>query len=359
MRLRLLVRLRSFVILAFSVFAFKVHAQTNEPATSLLNASRAIAVNSHTGKVYAVNEARGMVTLFSPQKKSPGFVTVGKDPVALAINEITNRVYIANNGAASVSVIDGASDSVTATIDVGHLPYVLAVNAATNKIFVSNTFSDVITLIDGATNATTTIKAGSADSIVIDQKRDRVYLIGWEGTSFRMLDSTPADVGKIQMNGMHLWGAAVDETAGKLYATRAGSAKLAIIDEATGAVADVPTGQIPCAIAVNAANGLVYVVNHGDDSVTVIDPGKRSAVATIKVGPKPQGIAIDARRNRIYVANVHGDSISMIDGTQNRVTGTFRVGKNPFALAASQQSGKVYVAHEDGAAAELDSLDVK
>jgi YVTN family beta-propeller protein len=100
-------------------------------------------------------------------------------------------------------------------------------------------------------------------------------------------------------------------------------------------------------------------VNHGDDSVTVIDPGKRSAVATIKVGPKPQGISIDGRRNRIYVANVHGDTISMIDGTQNRVIGTFRVGKNPFALAASQQSGKVYVAHENGAAAELDSLDVK
>ena len=88
---------------------------------------------------------------------------------------------MANNGSGSVSVIDGARDSVIATVDVGQLPYVLAVNATTNKIFVSHTFSDVITLIDGATNATSTIKAGSADSIVVDQKLDRAYLDGLGG----------------------------------------------------------------------------------------------------------------------------------------------------------------------------------
>ena len=67
-----------------------------------------------------------------------------------------------------------------------------------------------------------TIKAGSADSIVIDTKRDRAYLIGWEGTSLTVLDSKPTIIGKIKMGGMHLWGMAIDEAAGKLYVTRAG-----------------------------------------------------------------------------------------------------------------------------------------
>jgi YVTN family beta-propeller protein len=104
---------------------------------------------------------------------------------------------------------------------------------------------------------------------------------------------------------------------------------------------------------------LVYVVNHGEDSVTVIDGAKRSVVATVKVGAKPQGIAVDAKRNRAYVANVHGDSVSVIDGARNVVVGTFRVGKNPFALAVSDGNGKVYVAYEGGAAAELDAVEVK
>jgi YVTN family beta-propeller protein len=330
-----------------------------DASTSLLNATRAIAVNSRTGKVYAVDEARGTVSVFELRKKAAKSVAVGKDPVALAINEVTGRVYVANNGAGSVSVIDGASDSVLATVDVGHLPYVLAVNATTNKIFVSNTFSDVITLIDGPTNATSKIKAGSGDSIVIDAKRDRAYLTHWEGTAITALDSKPTMVGKIRIGGMHLWGVTVDEGTGRVYATRAGAAKLAIVDEATGAVSDVDTGAIPCAVAINAANGLVYVVNHSDDSVTVIDATKRAVVTTVKVGAAPQGIAVDAKRNRVYVANVHGDSVSVIDGARNSVVGTFEVGMNPFALAVHQDSGKVYVAFEGGAAAELDVLNVK
>jgi YVTN family beta-propeller protein len=330
-----------------------------DPSTSLLNATRAIAVNAKTGKVYAVAGARDGVTVFQPGKKTPVAITVGKDPVALAVNEVTNRIYVANNGGGSVSVIDGLSDTVSATVEVGQLPYVLAVNAVTNKVFVSRTFSDVMTVIDGATNAISTSKAGSADSVVVDSKKDRAYLTGWEGMSLTAVDSTGSSVGKIRMGGMHLWGVAVDESVGRIYATRAGGAKLAIVDESTGVVSDVATGAIPCAVAVNAANGMVYVANHGDDSVTVIDGAKLAVVATVKVGVQPQGIAVDAKKNRIYVANVHGKSVSVIDGARNVVVGTFDVGKNPYAVAVNQESGKVYVAFEGGSVAELDALEVK
>ena len=297
--------------------------------------------------------------MFDPAKKATASVRVGAEPVAIAVNEATNRIYVANNGGGSVSVIDGTSDSVTATVKVGQLPYVLAVNPVTDKIFVSNTFSNAITLIDGATNATRTIDAGSADSIVVDTKRDRAYLVGWESTNFTVLDSKASVAGKVPMGGMHIWGTLVDKRAGKVYATKPGSAELAIVDEASGRTSTVRTGKIPCAVAVNAANGMVYVVNHGDDTVTVIDGENRAVIATVKVGAKPQGVAVDGKRNRVYVANVHGDSVSVIDGKRNVVTGTFQVGKNPFALAVNQESGKVFVAYEGGGAAELDAVEVQ
>ena len=205
--------------------ATAVPLPAQEPSTSLLNATRAIALNSKTGKVYAVASARAAVTVFDPARKAAASVKVGNEPVALAVNETTNRIYVANNGSGSISVIDGASDAVVATLNVGPLPYVLAVNPVTNKVFVSNTFSDKITLIDGPTNALTTIKAGSADSIVVDATRDRAYLIGWEATSFTVLDSKPSIVGKIRMNGMHLWGVAVDESSGKIFTPRAQEAR--------------------------------------------------------------------------------------------------------------------------------------
>ncbi len=329
------------IVLGLTAIAW-ARPQTAEPSGALLNAARAIALNAKTGKVYAVDHAKDVVAVFAPDKQATINVKVGKEPVALAINESTNRIYVANNAEGSVSVIDGTNDVVVAMVNVGTLPYVLAVNPVTNKIFVSNTFSNEITLIDGATNATSKIEAGSADSIVIDTKRDRAYLIGWEGTSLTVLDSKPAIVGKIQMGGMHLWGMAVDEAAGKLYVTRAGNAELAIVDEASGAVTNIATGATPCAVAVNPATNLIYVVNHDDSTVTVIDGTHGKVSATVEVETKPQGIAVDATANRLYVANVHGDSVSVIDGARNAVVETLRTGHNPYALVVNDRIARLY-----------------
>jgi YVTN family beta-propeller protein len=327
-----------------------------EPATGLLS-SRGVALNALTGKAYAVDESQGAVAIYVPETKSVSIVRVGAGPVAVAVNEATGRAYVVNNGGSSVTVLDGESDAVVASVNVGALPYVAAVNRATGKIFVSNTFTDVITVIDGATNATATLKAGSADTITVDSKRDRAYLIGWEGTHLTVLNSAPAIVGKIPMSGMHLWGVTVDEAEGKAYVTRAGSAELAVVDEDSGEVIGVPTGAIPCAVAVNAATNVVYVVNHGDDSVTAIDGPKRKVIATMKVGDRPQAVAVDTKANRIYVANTRGDSISVIDGTRNVVVKTLSTGRNPYALAVDPNRGRLFVALQ--AAPSLGVIDVR
>jgi YVTN family beta-propeller protein len=337
----------------------RAKSQAAEPLASLINATRAIALNAKTGKVYAVDSAHDAVAVFDQEKVTPASVKVGKSPVALAINEATNRIYVANNAGGSVTVIDGTNDAVVATVNIGSLPYVLAVNPVTNKVFVSNTFSDRITLIDGATNTTSTIKAGSADSIVIDTKRDRAYLIGWEGTSLTVLDSKPSIIGKVKMGGMHLWGMAVDEAAGKLYVTRAGNAELAIVDEASGSVTNIPTGATPCAVAVNPATNRIYVVNHDDDTVTVIDARDGKTLATPPVGKNPQGIAVDTKANRIYVANVHGDSVSVIDGARNTVIKTLHTGHNPYALAVNERIARLYAVPESETPSTVPNLEDK
>jgi YVTN family beta-propeller protein len=191
---------------------------------------------------------------------------------------------------------------------------------------------------------------------VIDATRDRAYLIGWEGTSLTVLDSKLAIVGKIKMGGMHLWGMAVDEAAGKLYVTRAGSAELAVVEEASGSVTNIATGATPCAVAINSATKRIYVVNHEGDSVTVVDEADGKLVATVAVGEKPQGIGIDAKANRIYVANVHGDSVSVIDGARNAVIETLRTGHNPYALTVNEATARLYAALESEASSSVIDL---
>src|SRR5437016_2377507 len=64
-------------------------------------------------------------------------VEVGASPVAVAVNPVTNKIYVANANGSSVTVIDGATNT-TATVAVGASPIAVAVNPVTNKIYVAN-----------------------------------------------------------------------------------------------------------------------------------------------------------------------------------------------------------------------------
>ena len=84
----------------------------------------------------------------------------GTYPCAVAVNPVTNKVYVANYGGDSVTVIDGATNSTT-TVAVGTMPSAVAVNPVTNKVYVANAGSTIVTVIDGATNSATTVAAGT------------------------------------------------------------------------------------------------------------------------------------------------------------------------------------------------------
>jgi len=63
--------------------------------------------------------------------------------------------YISNYGDNTVSVIDTAIDTVTATIHVGIWPYGIAITPDGSKVYVSNCYSNTTSVIDTSTNTVT------------------------------------------------------------------------------------------------------------------------------------------------------------------------------------------------------------
>src|SRR5947207_2069563 len=86
-------------------------------------------------------------------------VAVGKNPRAVALNPVTNKIYVANSNSNDVTVIDGATNS-TSTVTAGTTPVDVAVNPVTNKVYVLNVGSDNVTVIDGASDNRSTVAAG-------------------------------------------------------------------------------------------------------------------------------------------------------------------------------------------------------
>src|SRR6185437_6138646 len=78
-------------------------------------------------------------------------VKVGANPWAIAVNPITNIIYVTNSGNDSVSTIDGRTNLVIKDIIVGENPTGVAVNQVTNMVYVSKFSSPTVSVIDGTT----------------------------------------------------------------------------------------------------------------------------------------------------------------------------------------------------------------
>jgi YVTN family beta-propeller protein len=134
-----------------------------------------IAVNSATNKIYVPSECygdpscqsdpNGTVSVIDGGTLAYTSVAAGWAPYTMAVNSVTNKIYVANycgsdfscQSSGTVTVIDGATLAFT-NIGVGGDPYGLAVNAATNRVYVPNfcgndpsctTNNGTVSVIDG------------------------------------------------------------------------------------------------------------------------------------------------------------------------------------------------------------------
>jgi len=145
--------LLSILIVSFAVISLPVFAQqviATVPVGS--NPYSAPAVNSMTNKIYVTNacgndttcaypNSQGTVTVIDGTTNNTLSVNVGYFPIGVAVDPVTNKIYVANEcgndsscaSDGTVTVIDGASNTVVATVTAGSSPYGLAVNSVPTR----------------------------------------------------------------------------------------------------------------------------------------------------------------------------------------------------------------------------------
>jgi YVTN family beta-propeller protein len=112
-------------------------------------------------------------------------LTVGVGPDAVGVDPSTDAVYVANVADDTVSVINGATNSVVRILAVGSSPESLAVEPSTDSIYVANFGDDTVSTIDGITNAVTgTLAVGvGPDALATNPASNAMYVANaGEGT---------------------------------------------------------------------------------------------------------------------------------------------------------------------------------
>ncbi|MFL6210140.1 MAG: hypothetical protein ACJ74W_14895 [Pyrinomonadaceae bacterium] len=277
-------------------------------------------------------------------------IPVGTNPFAPAVNTTTNKIYVANAGSSSVSVINGATNTVITTITgVGNQPTDVAVNSVTNKVYVAAQTG--VTVIDGATDTVAkTLPLGFTFRLAVNPVTNRVYVsTDGGGSAVIVLDgATDTVITAVPLNSSYQ--PAVNTVTNKIYVVDAGNF-VHVIDGATNTVVkSVFVGLSPQKVAVNSLLNRIYVANYQSSDVTVIDGATDTVVTTVPVSNHPYGIAVDPATSKILVASQNNsatvDSADIISGATNSVIATFAVADQPDGAAINPLTHRGYITHE-------------
>jgi len=279
----------------------------------------------------------------------------------VAVNPNTNRIYVTGYGIGNtLTVIDGATNSIIAVAPIDYNPWGVAVNPNTNRIYVVNTYSDYsISAIDGDTHAVLARIPVSAVplEVAVNAITNRIYVASSAQVS--VIDgNTNAVIATVPMEAWY--GIAVNPNTNRIYVTNYLQSKVSVIDGDThNVIAVVPLTNYPMGVAVNPNTNLVYVAVPNHATIAVIDGNTNAVRTTVRLAGEPYNVAVNAATNRIYVTSPNQDRVSVLEGFGHTVLANVQVGDGPHGLEANPVTDRVYVGNIFGSTVSVihDSAD--
>jgi YVTN family beta-propeller protein len=219
----------SIVRPAFSVSPSSSEADINQPAFPEADSNEKCAeadINQPNSPEVDINQNKFV-------SGSGVAIPVGIHPIGIATNPQNGKIYVANAGSDTVSVIDSNTFKVISTIPVGNNPLDVALNPSNGKVYVTNYFSDTVSILDSRTDTT---------------------------------------VGSVQV-GARPVGVVINPADGKVYVANEGSNSISIIDDKTNkAIGNIQAGVEPQSLAIMPINSKLInllVTNYGSNDVSV------------------------------------------------------------------------------------------
>jgi YVTN family beta-propeller protein len=288
---------------------------------------------------------------------------VGRAPTALVADARTRRVFVANLGSSTVSMLDAASGTVLATIAVAPHPRALAVATTAGRVFVVSDDAtwdeaDRVSVLDAASGRLLrTVAVGRGmHALAVHERSGRVFVTNASDASVSLLDARSGRVLHTIPLGFIPSGIAVDERTDRVFlltgapsfqpypTSRAVPTIVILLDARSGTVLrPVPVGLSVAAIAVDERTGQAFVSDTLGSTLRVLDGRTASVVRTIAVGRAPGALAVDERTGAIVVANAYYNSVSLVDAASGRVVRTVPLALPPRAIAVDQRRDRVVV----------------
>ena len=253
---------------------------------------------------------------FKPQNmKIKSFIISILAIIGMSVN--AQNAYITNIGDSTVSVINLATNTVTATIAVGNSPEGICASPNGKKVYVVNAVSLTISIINTATNtvsATIPVPVDhSLSCIAASPDGSRLYVLSESGSEPGKISIINTNTNSVELTvevNYEPCGLSVSPDGSKVYTTYKGNeSSIRVINtKNNNSLSFIYTNDNPNAIAVSSDGNYVYVakgakgtINGAVDVISsqpaesIFSQTKTAPTATITVGLKPWGYGNQSR----------------------------------------------------------------
>lgn len=204
---------------------------------------RGIAVNPGTNTIYVANQNDGTVSVISGQTNTVvATIAVGPpgtaEPVGVAVNPATSTVYVANpvccTKAFGITVIDARANTVTATISAGSNsnPHFVAADPQTDTIYATNPqVPNTVSVINGQTNrVTASIPVGDIpQGVAVNPASSAIYVANeFSGTVSAISGPTQKVIATVPV-GTDPFGITANPATNTIYVTNWGSDTVSVL----------------------------------------------------------------------------------------------------------------------------------
>jgi DNA-binding beta-propeller fold protein YncE len=277
-------------------------------------------------------------------------------PMTIAVNPLTQLVYIAGNG---VEVVNQRTNVPVTTIDIGQNQLSgIAINPATRKLYVTD-FSTGLYVVDLTTNAVvghfSLPGAGALSySITYNPATNRVYTLDnynnvWvnDGTTGALIK----EIVTIPANGSALGSTITINPATNLIYIPQGTSpgEVLVVNAVTNAVTTVPLeGSGSYYAGVDPLRNIVYISDSGNaasgSQVDVLNGATNKEIALITGIPlQAEALSVNPVTRQVYLSNADS-TVEVIDGKTNTLTSAvIPVGTNPIFSTIDLIHGLLYV----------------
>lgn len=269
-----------------------------------------------------------------------------------AVSSPLQRLYVANEGSNTISVIDTETLRAVAEVPTGMRPHYVNVDPLGRYFYVTILFTresdDLVQIFDVKTNAllASVISGHQPDHLVPGHAGKRLYVSNRAASTLSIIAIPEFKVIQtVKLKGRGPRGTVLTPDGRYILIPESRSRDVSMVDLEGNHIdrISLPSGAKPMAMGISGDGKFAYVTDEGLDQVHRIDVARKAVTASLSVGKRPMHAPVHPNRPFLYIPCMGSGAVYKVDLDRWKVIKIIPVGRSPLGIAYSADGKYAYV----------------